>query len=84
MSSKNEFNDVKQVEMSILSAEHMVGQATRTMDEEQIQAATDAIKTAKQQLSNALAHQTGVDDAFYEMATELLHKADHQLKEAKK
>ncbi|MCL7746024.1 DUF2564 family protein [Halalkalibacter alkaliphilus] len=77
------FNDIKQVEMSVLSAEHMVGKATRSMDEEQLEAATNALNDAKAQLHRAMAHQTGVDQAFFEMSQELIAKADHQLKEAK-
>ncbi|ARK30414.1 DUF2564 family protein [Halalkalibacter krulwichiae] len=84
MTNPSGFNDIKQVEMSILSAEHMVGQATRSMDEEQLQAATNALNDAKVQLHKAMSHQTGVDEAFFEMSQELLAKADHQLKEAKK
>ncbi|WP_308417925.1 DUF2564 family protein [Halalkalibacter okhensis] len=67
----------------MLSAEHMVGQATRSMDEEQLEAATNALNDAKTQLQKAMAHQTGVDEAFFEMSQELIAKADHQLKEAK-
>ncbi|GAE25124.1 hypothetical protein JCM9140_1097 [Halalkalibacter wakoensis JCM 9140] len=83
MTEKSGFNDIKQVEMSVLSAEHMVGQATRTMDDEQLQAATNAVNDAKDQLHKAMAHQSGVDQTFFEMSKELLAKADHQLKEAK-
>ncbi|TWI58976.1 DUF2564 family protein [Halalkalibacter nanhaiisediminis] len=77
------YNDLKQVEMAIKSAEHMVGQATRSMDEEQLQAATNALQDAKEKLNKAVAYQTGVDDMFLEMSSELIEKADHQLKEAK-
>ncbi|MFC0560001.1 DUF2564 family protein [Halalkalibacter alkalisediminis] len=84
MTNPSGFNDIKQVEMSVLSAEHMVGQATRSMDEEQLEAATNALQDAKSQLYKAMSHQTGVDEAFFEMSQELLDKADHQLKEAKK
>ncbi|GAE30531.1 DUF2564 family protein [Alkalihalobacillus hemicellulosilyticus] len=84
MASDQDYNDIKQVEMAILSAEHMVGQATRSMDEEQLQSATEAISIAKTQLRNAVAHQTGVDHTFLEMADELINKADHQLIEAMK
>ncbi|WP_062046932.1 DUF2564 family protein [Bacillus sp. JCM 19034] len=84
MSKNQEYNDLKQVEMAILSAEHMVGQATRTMDEGQLNAATNAISDAKKQLRHAISHQTGLDDSFLEVAEEFITKADHQLSEAKK
>ncbi|WP_026671910.1 DUF2564 family protein [Alkalihalobacterium bogoriense] len=78
------YNDIKQVEMAIKAAQRMVGQATMSMDEEQLQAATDALEQAKQQYHHAAAHQTGVDEAFFEMSSELLDRIDHQLLEAKK
>ncbi|WP_017727896.1 DUF2564 family protein [Halalkalibacterium ligniniphilum] len=78
------FNDLKQVEMAIKSAEHMVGQATRGMDEDQLKAATNALNDAKKRYQEAFAHQTGVDMAFFEFSRELLEKMDHQLNEAKK
>lgn len=82
--NQSEYNDLKQVEMAIQSAEHMVGQATRSMDDEQLQAATNALHDAKEKLHKAVSFQTGVDEMFLEMSSELLEKADHQLKEAKK
>ncbi len=82
--NQSEFNDLKQVELAIQSAEHMVGQATRSMDDEQLQAATNALHDAKAKLQKAVSFQTGVDEMFLEMSTELLEKANHQLQEAKK
>ncbi len=81
---ESDFNDLKQVELSIEAAEQMVGQATRSMDEGQLKAATSALYDAKEKLHKAIAHRTGVDEAFLEMSTELIAKADHQLKKAQK
>ncbi|NEU31293.1 DUF2564 family protein [bacterium LRH843] len=78
------YNDLKEVDMSIQAAEQMVGQATRSMDEDQLQAATNALQDAKNKLQKAVAYQTGVDEMFLEMSSELISKADHQLNEAKK
>ena len=78
------YNDLKQVEMAIKSAERMIGHATMSMDEGQLQAATDALNQAKQQYQDALSHQTGVDDKFFEFSSEIIERMDTQLKEAKK
>ncbi|WP_100408056.1 DUF2564 family protein [Bacillus solitudinis] len=78
------FNDLKQVEMAIKSAEHMVGQATMSMDGDQLKAATDALNQAKHRYQEAVTHQTGLDEQFLELAEEIIERTDHQLKEAKK
>ncbi|MDE5414405.1 MAG: DUF2564 family protein [Bacillaceae bacterium] len=78
------YNDLKQVEMAIKAAERMVGQATMSMDEDQLQAATEAVQQAKKQYYTAASHQTGVDERFFEISSELIEKIDHQLEEAKK
>ena len=77
------FNDIRQVEMAIKAAQRMVGQATMSMDEDQLTAATDALNQAKKQYQEALSHATGVDDQFFEFSSELIERIDHQLKEAK-
>ncbi|MCT8137984.1 DUF2564 family protein [Anaerobacillus sp. CMMVII] len=77
------FNDIRQVEMAIKAAQRMVGQATMSMDADQLEAATDALAQAKNQYANALSHATGVDDKFFEFSSELIERLDHQLTEAK-
>lgn len=77
------FNDIRQVEMAIKAAQRMVGQATMSMDEGQLQAATDSLNQAKKQYADAVAHATGVNDDFFEFSSELIEKLDHQLTEAK-
>src|SRR5699024_6645052 len=81
--NNSEYNDLKQVELSIQAAEKMVGQATRSMDEEQRQAATDALQEPKNKLHQAISFRTGVDDMFLEASAELIQKSEHQLEEAK-
>ncbi|WP_059105683.1 DUF2564 family protein [Shouchella shacheensis] len=76
------FSDLKQVELAIESAQHMVGQATRSMDQEQLEAATNALQDAKEQFKRAVAHQSNVDEAFYAHSSALLEQAAHQLSEA--
>lgn len=77
------FNDIRQVEMAIKSAQRMVGQATMSMDPDQLTAATDALNQAKQQLNDATRHATGLDDQFVEFSSELIERLDHQLEAAK-
>lgn len=77
------FNDIRQVEMAIKAAQRMVGQATMSMDEGQLKAATDALSQAKKQYQDAISHMSGVDKQFFEFSSELIERLDHQLKEAK-
>lgn len=78
------FNDLKQVELSIEAAQKMVGSATMSMEPGQLQAATDAVNTAKNQLRDALHHATGVDDEFLYKQQSILNDCEEQLKEAKR
>ncbi|WP_078553479.1 DUF2564 family protein [Bacillus alkalicellulosilyticus] len=78
------YNDLKQVEMAIKAAQRMVGQATMSMDDDQLKAATQALQQAKNQFQHAISHQTGVDQQFFEISSELIERIDHQLDEAKK
>ncbi|WP_054709669.1 DUF2564 family protein [Bacillus sp. JCM 19041] len=76
------YSDLKQIELAIQAAQHMVGQATRSMDEEQIKAANDALQQAEVQFKSALAHQNNIDEAFFAHSSALLDQASHQLNEA--
>lgn len=78
------FNDLKQVELSVDAAQKMVGSATMSMEPGQLQAATDAVNTAKTQLQNAYNHATGVDDEFLNKQQSILNDCAEQLKEAKR
>ncbi len=77
------FNQIRQVEMAIKAAQRMVGQATMSMDQNQLKAATDALNQAKRQYANAIKHVSGVSDEFFEFSNELIERLDHQLTEAK-
>jgi hypothetical protein len=77
------FNDLKQVELSIDAAQKMVGSATMSMDHELLEDATQAIRDARSQLTDALSNATGVDDEFLQRAEQLLRQCEHQLNEAK-
>lgn len=78
------FNDLKQVELSIEAAQKMVGSATMSMEPGQLQAATDAVNTARGQLQNAFNNATGVDDEFLNEQESLLRVCEDQLREAKR
>jgi hypothetical protein len=78
------FNELKQVEMSIKAAQHMVGKATMGMDEGLLDGATDAVRKAREQLNSSKQSGPGTDNAFYEMSEELLQQCEEQLKEAKR
>jgi hypothetical protein len=77
------FDDIRQVEMAIKAAQRMVGQATMSMDEDQLKAATDALNQAKKQYQDAASFVTGVDNQFFEFSSELIERLDHQLEAAK-
>jgi hypothetical protein len=76
------YNDVKQVEMFVETAEKMVGQATMSLDKEMLEGAKQAIENAHAQLSRARAQATGVDEEFFKHCEQKLARAEHQLNEA--
>ncbi len=78
------FNDLKQVEMSVQAAQKMVGTATMSMDPEQLEEATQALQNARNQLTQTLSNQTGVDEEFLSGQEELLFQSEEQLNEAKR
>jgi hypothetical protein len=77
------YNDIKQVEMSVKTAQKMVGYATMSMDPDQLQAATDALDQAKSQYQEALANQIGIDQDFFQQSAEILRECETQLSGAK-
>jgi hypothetical protein len=77
------FNDLKQVEMSIIAAQKMVGTATMSMDHEQLAEATRAINEARQRLKHAQTNSTGMDDEFLHNQQMTLTQCEEQLTEAK-
>ncbi|WP_054637709.1 DUF2564 family protein [Thalassobacillus sp. C254] len=80
---ENQYNDLMQVKMSIKAAERAVGHATESLDEDQLEAASNAVRFAKQQYQQAFTHQTG-RFSFSRGFRRLIENIDHQLKEAKK
>ncbi|GLH63101.1 MULTISPECIES: DUF2564 family protein [Bacillaceae] len=76
------YNDLKQVEMFVETAEKMVGQATMSLDRDMLEGAKQAIANAHDQLSRARRQATGVDEEFLSHYEQKLAKAEHQLNEA--
>ncbi|MBB5174520.1 DUF2564 family protein [Texcoconibacillus texcoconensis] len=75
------FNDIEQVEMAVKAAERMVGQATMSMDEEQLQNADQALTDAKEMLEFAKQHEIEGEVRAY--SEDMINRLDHQLHEAK-
>ncbi|MDN4073254.1 DUF2564 family protein [Fictibacillus terranigra] len=78
------YNDLKQVDMSIQSAQRIIGHATMSMDPGQLHAAKEALNTAKQQYNEILNQQTGMDGMFLENARETLEQCEQQINQALK
>lgn len=78
------YNDLKQVEVSIQSAQKMIGTATMSMSPQQLEEATNALNDAKAQLQSAKAHGTGVDEQFLQQCMQSIQTCEQQLTEAKR
>ncbi|MGG1574079.1 DUF2564 family protein [Fictibacillus sp. NRS-1165] len=78
------YNDLKQVDMSIQSAQRIIGHATMSMDPGQLHAAKEALNTAKQQYNEILNQPTGMDGMFLENARETLEQCEQQINQALK
>lgn len=76
------YNDLKQVEMSVQTAQKVVGHATMSMDHGQLNDANEAITNAKTLLQQARSNATGVDEEFLQNQESLLAQTEEQLHEA--
>ncbi|MFS1519045.1 DUF2564 family protein [Bacillus sp. SCS-151] len=77
------YNDIQDLNMSIQSAQKIVGRATMSMDEEQLEGATQAVSEARSKLVDANANSTGFDNEFLQQSEKLLSQCEEQLNEAK-
>ena len=77
------FNNFEQVEMKVKAAQKLVGYATMSMDEQQLNDATDAITQARAQLEKMKALATDLDEEFLIHQEEELVQVEQQLREAK-
>ncbi|MCM3617288.1 DUF2564 family protein [Sutcliffiella horikoshii] len=78
------YNDLAQVEVSIQSAEKMVGSATMSLDQEAMDHAERAISNARSLLNDAKSSGTGLDTDFLQNCELTLSQCEHQLSEARK
>lgn len=76
------FNEIEQIEMAIKAAQKTVGQATISMNEDQLETALKAIDDAKRQVELALKHEISEEYAVH-FSNELI-RLEHQVTEAKK
>ncbi|TYS68471.1 DUF2564 family protein [Sutcliffiella horikoshii] len=78
------YNDLAQVQVSIQSAEKMVGSATMSLDPEAMDHAERAISNARSLLNDAKSAGTGLDTDFLQNCELSLSQCEHQLSEARK
>ncbi|WP_404346569.1 DUF2564 family protein [Sutcliffiella horikoshii] len=78
------YNDLAQVQVSIQSAEKMVGSATMSLDPEAMDHAERAISNARSLLNDAKNAGTGLDTDFLQNCELSLTQCEHQLSEARK
>lgn len=76
------YNDLKQLEMFVETAQKMVGSATMSLDRDMLEGAKQAIANAYGQLTRVRNERTGVDDSFLAKCEQQLQRAEHQLNEA--
>jgi hypothetical protein len=76
------YNDLMQVEMSVKTAQKMVGSATMSLDKDMLEGAKQAVADAHARLSEARRNATGVDEQFLSRCERELQQAEHQLNEA--
>jgi hypothetical protein len=78
------YNDLMQVEMSVKTAQKMVGSATMSLDKDMLDGAKQAVADAHARLREARQQATGVDEEFLRRCQQELQQAEHQLNEALK
>jgi hypothetical protein len=78
------FNDVKQLEMSIKAAQNMVGKATMAMDDNLLQAASEAVNNAHEQLDSFISNGPGTDEPLIAQSKKLLTDIEEQINEARR
>ncbi|MCZ0754163.1 DUF2564 family protein [Anoxybacillus sp. J5B_2022] len=76
------YNDLKQLEMFVETAQKMVGSATMSLDRDMLEGAKQAVVNAYEQLTRVRNEQTGIDDSFIAKCEQQLQRAEHQLNEA--
>ncbi|WP_416150618.1 DUF2564 family protein [Salipaludibacillus sp. HK11] len=76
-----DYQNIEQIELAIRAAERTVGQATRTMDEEQLDNAVKALTAANEQLERA--KMSNMDHESWQHSTTMINRLSHQIDEAR-
>ncbi|EIT86827.1 hypothetical protein A374_04614 [Fictibacillus macauensis ZFHKF-1] len=78
------FNDLEQVQLLLQSAEHMVGQATMSMNPQQLQEAAEALALAKATYEQMASQETDQNSFMLSQAKEIVTRCESQISEALK
>ncbi|PYZ95215.1 hypothetical protein CR194_06785 [Salipaludibacillus keqinensis] len=76
-----DYQTIEQIELAIKAAERTVGQATMSMDEDQLNNATMALEQAKKQLEQA--KMQNMNHETWQYSTAMINRLSHQVEEAK-
>jgi predicted secreted acid phosphatase len=79
----SQFTEFEQVEMKVKAAQKLVGYATMSMDQQQLNDASTAIEQARTQLEKMKAVATDLDEEFLGNQETELQQVEQQLLEAK-
>ncbi|MCE7792343.1 DUF2564 family protein [Salipaludibacillus sp. CUR1] len=74
-----EYSNIEQVELAIQAAERMVGQATMSMDQQQLENATRALAEARRQLEQA--KLMNLNDHLLQYSSSRINRLSHQVEE---
>jgi hypothetical protein len=74
-----EYSNIEQVELAIQAAERMVGQATMSMDQQQLENATRALADARRQLEQA--KLMNLNDHLLRYSSSRINRLSHQVEE---
>jgi predicted secreted acid phosphatase len=79
----SQFTEFEQVEMKVKAAQKLVGYATMSMDQQQLNDASTAIEQARTQLEKMKAVATDLDEEFLGNQETELQQVEQQLLEAR-
>jgi hypothetical protein len=77
-------SSMEQLNLSVKTAQNMVGKATMAMDDQLLQAATDAVSNAQEELHALVSNGLEAESGFLADAQNVLAQCEQQINEAKK
>jgi hypothetical protein len=77
-------SSLEQLNFSVKTAQNMVGKATMAMDDQLLQAATDAVNNAQEELQSLVSNGTDADHGLIADAQNVLSQCEQQINEAKR